>query len=173
MCFRFFTTGSPACFMAFGITSYTNKIYNCAMPGVTDTLPLPYRKGNLKLTFKKIHFQPHICLTLRFSRTKVSLGDLPLSCHAIVPFSFRLSVRQVVSCVILQGSTKSTSIHTLAGRTCSSIFIRFMSVILPLTIFTAFNWSSGCTCMFTSRFWSISRNSASILSVSSGASICR
>lgn len=92
------------------------------MPEVTDTLPPPYRKGNSKLTFKKIHFQPHICLTLRFSRTKVSLGDLPLSCHAIVPFSFRLSVRQVVSCVILQGSTKSTSIHALAGRTCLNVF---------------------------------------------------
>ena len=159
--------------MAFGITSYTNKIYNCAMPGVTDTLPLPYRKGNLKLTFKKIHFQPHICLTLRFSRTKVSSGDLPLSCHAIVPFSFRLSVRQAVSCVILQGSTKSTSIHALAGRTCSSIFIRLMSVTLLFTSLIAFIWSKDWMWRFTIRFLSISKNSASILSVSSGASICK
>lgn len=159
--------------MAFGITSYTNKIYNCAMPGVTDTLPLPYRKGNLKLTFKKIHFQPHICLTLRFSRTKVSSGDLPLSCHAIVPFSFRLSVRQAVSCVILQGSTKSTSIHALAGRTCSSIFIFWILVSAPFNIFIAFTGSMVCICIVTVRLSSISRSLFNSSSLNLGAIISR
>ena len=56
---------------------------------------------------------------------------------------------------------------------CSSIFIRLISVTLLFTSLIAFIWSMDWTCRLTTRFLSMSRNSASILSVSSGARICR
>ena len=49
-------------------------------------------------------------------------GNLPLSCHAMVPSGFRLSVRQVVSVVIFTGGTLTTSYRTIWLKEKSSRF---------------------------------------------------
>ena len=49
---------------------------------------------------------------MQFSRALLSLNNFLLSCRAIFPYSFRLSVRQVVSRVILRGS----ALHYFAQR---------------------------------------------------------
>ena len=42
---------------------------------------------------------------LQFSRDKLSLINLPLSCYAILPVDFHLPIKQVISYVVLHGST--------------------------------------------------------------------
>ena len=46
---------------------------------------------------------------MQFSRARLSLGNLPLSCRALFPYIFRLSVKQVDSRVALRGSTLTTA----------------------------------------------------------------
>ena len=46
---------------------------------------------------------------MQFSRARLSLGNLPLSCRALFPYIFRLSVKQVDSRVALRGSTLVTA----------------------------------------------------------------
>ena len=56
---------------------------------------------------------------------------------------------------------------------CSSIVIFCKSVILRLTVLIALVWSTDWMCIVTIKLDSISRKSASIRSLSSGARICR
>ncbi len=105
ICFRFIIIGSPTHRISLLVTyrkaTLSDSTYTTGFRQISCT----HTEQGLETHIQQIQFYPHIHLFSQFSRTVLSLGGLLLSCRAIVPFSFRLLVRQLNSRVTIRGST--------------------------------------------------------------------
>lgn len=105
ICFRFIIIGSPThrinLLVTYRKATLSDSTYTTGFRQISCTR---IERG-LETHIQQIQFYPHIHLFSQFSRTILSLSGLLLSCRAIVPFSFRLLVRQLNSRVTLRGST--------------------------------------------------------------------
>lgn len=88
---------------------------------------------------------------LQFSRDKLSLINLPLSCYAILPVDFHLPIKQVISYVVLHGSTIFLlltmpylgALHQNPVRGC---VVRSLSAVPARRVSSGWGWHFHSSC---------------------------